>query len=317
MQISDEEKLFEIFLSYYCERKKKFELENKLFVHYTSAEAAIEIIRSAEFWLRETGRMNDWSETEYGFSCLNEAYKKHIARLQKSLNRISVNLAKEIENLFNGWWQHIRYRIYISCFSEYSSNEDELGKLSMWRAYGGKAGVALVLNKEPFFDEEGETDVFTSPVFYSDLGGFVPHFENLIEKIEGNVDFLSKQDAGRIKDYIFNAFLHSVVSTKHLGFKEEQEWRVICIPDLFKPNSVIEDVKTISGIPQIIYKFPLKDIPEKKIKGVEIPSLINKIIIGPADNPLTIGKAFEIALEKAGVNNPKSLISYSNIPLRT
>jgi hypothetical protein len=52
---------------------------------------------------------------------------------------------------FNEWWAHIRVNTYISSISEHEDSEDQHGRLSMWRAFGGTfAKVAIVLRIPKF-----------------------------------------------------------------------------------------------------------------------------------------------------------------------
>lgn len=48
--------------------------EDRLFVHYTSAENGINIIKNKEIWLRNVRCMNDFSEVEHGMSVLQSYY---------------------------------------------------------------------------------------------------------------------------------------------------------------------------------------------------------------------------------------------------
>jgi hypothetical protein len=72
----------------------------------------------------------------------------------------------------------------------------------------------------------------------------------------------------------------------------------------------------IGGIPQPIYKIPLKDIPEEGFVGAEIPALIERIIIGPTQFPLVTYEAFVELLSKAGVAEAQKKVFISDIPLR-
>jgi hypothetical protein len=49
---------------------------------------------------------------------------------------------------------------------------------------------------------------------------------------------------------------------------------------------------------------------------IEIPSLINRIIIGPTQYPWAMWKAFVTLLSEAGVENAASKVFTSDIPLR-
>lgn len=55
----------------------------------------------------------------------------------------------------------------------------------------------------------------------------------------------------------------------------------------------------IQGVPQPIYKIPLKDIPDELV-GIEIPALLDRIIIGPTRDPQPIWEAFKDLLAATG-----------------
>ncbi|WP_396642869.1 hypothetical protein [Methylomonas sp. 2B] len=44
------------------------------FAHYTSADAAMNIIKNREIWLRNVQCMNDYMEVRHGIECLAKAY---------------------------------------------------------------------------------------------------------------------------------------------------------------------------------------------------------------------------------------------------
>src|SRR5713101_8126431 len=46
------------------------------FVHYTSAEAALKIIKSKRLWMRNTTCMSDYSEVLHGFEILSKVLKE-------------------------------------------------------------------------------------------------------------------------------------------------------------------------------------------------------------------------------------------------
>jgi hypothetical protein len=109
----------------------------------------------------------------------------------------------------------------------------------------------------------------------------------------------------------------TAVSIKHPGFSEEKEWRIIYLP-LTNPSPLIQrSTEMIGGIPQIIYKMPLEDNPDKDVVGAGIPSLIERIIIGPSVYPVPMHMAFTDALAKAGIPNAATKVVASNIPIRS
>ena len=72
----------------------------------------------------------------------------------------------------------------------------------------------------------------------------------------------------------------------------------------------------IGGTPQLIYKIPLQNVPEEGFHGVEIPELIDRIIIGPTQYDSATREAFVDRLGEAGVSDPEDRVIVSKIPLR-
>ncbi|GGD98639.1 hypothetical protein GCM10011529_00880 [Polymorphobacter glacialis] len=138
-------------------------------MHYTTAEAAYKIICNKEIWLRSAAVMNDFSEIDYGLKCLKSAWDSpNGIALQEMLDRLHPSLRADLTNLFDGHAENLRTDTYLTSLSDHSDNEDNFGRLSMWRAYGGKVGVALVLNPSAFSGTTDAMKVFSSPVLYAD-----------------------------------------------------------------------------------------------------------------------------------------------------
>jgi len=195
---------------------------------------------------------------------------------------------------------------------------DSFGRLSMWRAYGGTNGVALVMNNAPFQDSAPSDvlKIYGSPVAYFEGKEFMERFGEIVKSIENEADFLKRRDRDEIKARIFKMLAFGAVCTKHPGFAEEVEWRVIHFPWWEKSVHVIKEIVVIQCVPQPVYKIPLTDIPEKGLHGITIPALIDRIIIGPTRDPLAMREAFIDLLGQSGVDQPGNKVFVSDIPLR-
>jgi Protein of unknown function (DUF2971) len=226
-------------------------------------------------------------------------------------------LSTEIENLVNSWRGRLVFDTYLTCISEHRNKEDPFGRLSMWRGYGETTGVALVMNNSPFLTPSDALKACTSPVAYPDQKEFEKQFGRVVNNIESEIDFLRQKDRQLVKNYLFRMLVFAAVSTKHPGFEEEKEWRIVYFPRLEKSDYLVKDIQVIQGVPQPIYKIPLKDIPDEVLAGAKIPALINRIIIGPTKYPpQAIWEAFRDLLAEAGVENPDDRVVASEIPLR-
>src|SRR5690606_23126401 len=121
---------------------------------------------------------------------------------------------------------------YLTCLSEHEPEEDNLGRLSMWRAYGGRSGVALVLNRTPF---EADTDVlkaYSAPVFYGDVRMVEAHFDRTGRDFLRHATIFSAVPREAVIGSMFLMLRFTTLCTKHPAFAEEREWRVIYSPSL-------------------------------------------------------------------------------------
>ena len=295
-------------------------IENgKRFVYYTNAETANSILRGKKIWLRNVTTMNDYMEVAHGFDCLNEAYKQQDLRTKFTslIDGCFEGLTKEVEDMFNAWLPTIRTETYIACLSEHVAEEDEHGRLSMWRAYGGRSGVALVMKGDVLFSKSDVLGAYSSPVGYMNSKLVREQFETVINNIENSIEYVRGMGRDALKNTIFGMMHFAVLCTKHPGFHEEREWRIISSPKIYGTGILESSIEVVRGIPQDVYKISLaKDYPEHNLTGLALPNLLDRIIIGPTEFPSTIRRAFISLLTTAGVADPASKVFVSDIPLR-
>lgn len=311
------EEIAALFVPHIIERREVLKSGKRL-VHYTSAESAYRIITGRQIWMRNAQMMNDFSEIQHGINCLHQAWESGGGKsLQAMLDRIKDGLRDELAQLFDGHADGLRVGTFITALSEHEDDEDELGRLSMWRAYGGRSGVALVMNNTAIAAETDEMHVFSSPVFYQDVPQFVDWFQGWVGAILAAEEKLHDLGAESVGNVIFMAFRSFALCTKHPGFAEEREWRVFYSPTFEGESDWVEpSVEIVGGVPQHIMKLHLKDDPEKGISGVAPETLLNRVIIGPCDYPIQVRASIGSAMQQAGIANPLEKMWMSLIPLR-
>lgn len=289
-------------------------------VHYTSAENALNIIKSERFWLRNVRCMNDYSEIQHGIrlllSVFNENDNVRINRLISIFDKGPSGPAKSAIDAFNSWIPSLPDNTFIGCLSLFDPN-DNFGRLSMWRAYSAnRAGVALVMNSQPFLAETDELKVYSLPVAYLSDVEFAEGIDRCLEALESSRATIEKLEPALVQNLIFWWLLCLAVGLKHPAFVEEKEWRVIYLPSMGKSPVIEQAVESVGGLPQVVQKIPLKDDPQNGLHGADIPQLINKILIGPTEFPLVLRDAFIAALSLKGVSEAEGKVSISFIPLR-
>ena len=316
--MTTEERLTEIFFPHATPRiEKARENQNIDFVHYTSAEAAKAILENGEWWMRHSSTMNDFQEIRHGLKCLNRGRNAHLESLNKLLNQASSGLAERLERDLPRWVRMFSSDTFLTSFSEhYRNKEDEFGRLSMWRAYGGMASVAVILNKQTFLGASDLLKIYGSPVGYLNEGDFVEEFERLLNSLSKNIDFLRQQPQGELYRFMFNVYRFAILCTKHPGFSEEKEWRIVHSPSNDLGSPLKTKIVSLDGVPQPIRVVPLNgELIERAAMGIS--NVVDRIIIGPTQYPDAMWTAFVTILKRAGIPDPEDKVSVSNIPLRT
>lgn len=306
---------------YVMERLQAARDGNIRFSHYTSAFVAMEIIEKKEVWLRNAVVMNDFSEVQHGQDCLKASWFDEGVggRLKSVLDGLKPGLFGEIADAFDQRGHDRAAQSYLIAISEHGSgtiDEDKYGRLSMWRAYGGDTNVAFVFKNTPFLSDSNALNAFTSPVLYGDSERFKAQFTRTIDALENNLELAQTLGPDVVKQVIENALHFATLSTKHPGFAEEREWRVIYSPTIWPSERIPSSIKTIGGVPQRIYRIPLTNYPDEGFVGATLPELLDEIIIGPTENAFSVYDALVEKLGEAGVYEPWKKVRRSNIPLR-
>lgn len=309
-------RLFPIFFPHALKKQQEALQNSTRFVHYTSAETAMSIITKQEVWMRNVKCMNDYMEVEYGLNHLFEAFKSPAGeKLKKALNTLFPDIIGEIGALFDEWLFDLRTNTYITCISEHLSEEDGIGRLSMWRAYGRDSGIALVIKNVSILSDSNILKVYSNPVGYLTGDEIITMLDTIAENILREYDYIKFQSREQIKQTVFNLIMFAILCIKHPGFREEKEWRIVYCPNLMQSSHVKKEIRAVNGIPQQIYKIPLMSVPDQNLYA-SIPDILDHIIVGPTEYSLEIYKALVELLSEAGVSEPEKKVIGSNIPLR-
>ena len=123
------------------------------FVHYTTADAALSIIRTKRFWMRNTNCMSDYREVQHGFDMFDKFFSDtaKYKSFTQALDDCWPGVASEAIAAFNKAWHDIRLNSYIACLSEHQDSEDSNGRLSMWRAFGGTTTRIGIVFSLPYY----------------------------------------------------------------------------------------------------------------------------------------------------------------------
>jgi hypothetical protein len=292
------------------------------FVHYTSAETALKIIKSKRIWMRNVTCMADFAEVRHGFDIVKSVLNKPSMRsgFIEALNACAPGTAQATLERFERSGDELRFNTYIASISRHKDAEDRDGRLSMWRAYGGNSGrrVAIVLKIPGFTPASLALQLRFSPVAYFTEEQACKTFSEVIEGIRDNCEFLSAPPQRQIvPELMYQTLISAAVCLKHPGFQEELEWRAIHFPKSQPSHFMKPSIEAIGGIPQVVYPIPLDEKCSEgaeAIRDLDISRVFDRLIIGPTQYPWAIAEAFTNALRDAGV--PNATVSASRIPIR-
>ncbi|MBY5760939.1 DUF2971 domain-containing protein [Rhizobium leguminosarum] len=298
--------IYKIFHPHVVEKAAKVDR----FAYYTRAETALSVIQNQTLWMRKTKCMNDFRELVFGRECLTDqlAFKRDYFR--EVIDSFYGGLADELLATFEDDATSMADQTYITCVSEHDATEDAYGRLSMWRAYGGTTGVAIVFKREAA--ELPGLPYYASPVLYTTSEDFGVEFDKVLSGIASSRNVLRNLPRELFRSEMLFALQSALVSIKHRGFVEEREWRIVYYPNIPSPYELKPQVRVINGVPQIIREIQLK----RGMSPLGLTDLIDRVIVGPTQFPDVIAEALTTALSLAGVKSAEDIVHISDIPLR-
>lgn len=292
------------------------------FVHYTSAEAALNIIQSKRVWMRKTSCMSDFGEVEHGFRVLKSCFDGKAEEFIQALDRCAPGAAQEAIEKFNTrFLDSVRSSTYITSISEHYPHEAGHGRLSMWRAFGGDTGRVAIIFKMPWQSQRmrdgiAALNLRVSPVCYQN--DIEDELKEVIANITNNCEFLVSVGRDIIINTVCSMFLYNTVCVKHSGFREEREWRLMYFPYLYGTSQLMDaEIRVIGGIPQKIHKLPIDISVAPVLAELDLSNIIDHVIIGPTQYPWPMYEAFGEAMSAAGVQDAFKRVVVSDIPIRT
>lgn len=309
----------QIVFGYAKSRQDELDRRGLKLAHYTTADTALQILDGRKLWMRNATVMNDHSEIRHGHEIVDAALD--LAPGQK-LKRVLAQINPGLVSM--GWPKLVplsetaKSQIFMTSLSEHNA-EDRLGRLSMWRAYGGSvAGVALIFNTEVIKNPAVNLATVASPVLYGGFEEFAAELDALSDRIAQNATLIRSIPI-EVSGLILGSAIHyAYMSIKHAGFSEELEWRLIHRPFDDGGNAwVRNNIVSIRGVPQLLYELPLDNIHQgMKFPQFDLNRLIHRIIIGPSLYPTTVQRAFIEKLNALEVSNPAAKVVVSDTPLR-
>ena len=295
--------------------------ENRpLMAHYTTVSTLESIVKSSEVWFSNPLYMNDWEELRWAMNSGAETFRTH-SELREACETPEKHavMLEAFNALFEDFDSNHVLDTYLICMSRHEAADCD-GVLSMWRGYGANgSGVAIV------FDAASINVVQNSPFIVGkvEYASQSKRAEWINDKIVGLSRILAKTDRSddTLKKFAY-AWLERLklfaLFSKHDGFAEEREWRIVYMHDRDKDkllSSMLGYFVTPRGVEPKL-KLKLNGIPAALGGGLALDNLIDRIILGPSLSTVLAGASVRRMLELNGQSGLASRVTASFIPFR-
>lgn len=298
-----------------------FPHQKPLLAHYTSISTLNAIMSNDEVWFSNPMFMNDVEELRFG---MNEG-------LQAFLRSDTIKAAcgdeqrhKALTDAFVGYYNRFAeehaFDTYIVCLSKHDAHDTD-GRLSMWRGYGNNGdGAAIVFDVSKLAHNESSPLVL-APVHYAST---VERRQWIRNKIDEAATLIQLGDIPTDKLFLAaHALLQRIkffsLFTKHDGFREEQEWRVVYMPERDTGGRLKEMFNYAVGPRGIEPKLRFKVGPIDGVTAADfsMTSLVDRIILGPSLSTQLAVTAVRRMLEKNNKPELSQRVVASSTPYRS
>jgi hypothetical protein len=298
-----------------------FPKKRPLLAHYTSASVLESTLRNNEVWFSHPILMNDPQEVVFG---LNAAARLFFASEELKAACGTADRFDRLKSAFALWFnkfakEHLP-NTFVLCFSEHEK-EDNDGLLSMWRGYGDSGkGVAIVLDTARLIPRD-DAFLILAKVRYGTEEQRIGWIQTLLARCAEILENNPVLDDNLVvcSFFIFQRLKLFAIFTKHRGFHEETEWRIVYMRDIEQSHLFNHMIGYSSGPRGLEPRLKLKmavfaGLPETDNFGLS--TLIERIILGPSSPPLAPSGCAKM-VESLGYPELTERIKRSNIPYRT
>ena len=289
--------------------------------HYTSLQALELILRSNEIWLSNPLLMNDVEEERFGIIEGSSALKRNSAIREAlgSEERLA-EFVSSIDDAIDRFDQQHLLDTYIFCLSRHETDDMD-GLLSMWRGYGGRGkGAAIVFDTGKLASVQ-ESPLVVAPVNYDTRERRLAWFGELGDRYAKTLTDAAPENnqIHLTAAALFERLKLFALFTKHRGFEEEREWRVVYFRDRDGDDKLKDMFHYVNGPRGIEPKLRLKVEPMAGVmpENVSFEQLIDRIILGPSLSTPLARRSVERMLDVIKRPALKDRLVASSIPFRS
>jgi Protein of unknown function (DUF2971) len=298
----------------------EFYNEKPLLAHYTSITALEAILRTDTVWFSNPLFMNDFQEVRFG---VNESFELFMSNSEIEAAAGDATRYTALKNSFEYYFNEFANRhvidTYVFSLSDHNADDND-GRLSMWRGYGSNGnGACIVIDSTKVPVVEGSPLDFAKVHYASaearrnQINKYISQFCSVIES-----NSIPNEELGLCTYFLFDRIKLFALFTKHSGFKEEDEWRIVYLPERDSNGTLSSMIDYWIG-PRGIepkLKFKVDHIAGITSEGLSLSNMIDRIILGPTISSPLAKAMTEKMLDKIGKQELKEKLMASTIPFR-
>lgn len=299
---------------------QRFPRFRPLVAHYCSITTLEAVVRNEQLWFSNPLFMNDYEELLFGLTYSRNRFLQNtsVRNAFKTTERYD-KFRKQVLWIYDQFDKGLLFDIYIACFGEHDPADND-GLLSMWRGYGADgSGAALVFNTA-VLTEIPHSPLRMDPVTYGTTEERLAWIDRILERF---AELAAARDIPEDAFHVcaaelFERFLTLSVFTKHRGFREEKEWRVVYSRH-YDPNQVLTGMLGYfinGGVVEPKLKFKIAPLDGAAAGGVTLEQLVVKIILGPNGASVRSTMAVRRMLETLGKPALAERVVTSSTPYR-
>jgi hypothetical protein len=300
--------------------ENEFPQRQPLLAHYTSIASLESIVKNDEMWFSNPLYMNDWEELQYGMNAGAAEFRRHQGLVEACGDASThANLVSHFDKLFHEFDIDHAIDTYVLCFSEHAAADND-GLLSMWRGYGASgSGVALVFDSAKINARE-QTPLVLRKVIYATQADRMAWVGKKLVALAGVLRAIDKTDENLY--YTAAAWIERLkmfaLFTKHSGFSEENEWRIVYFSERDKNQALsgmLSYVVSPRGV-QPKLKLRLMHVPGVIADDMSLEKVVDRIILGPSISTVLASSSVRRMLQLTGKRQLADRVVSSSIPFR-
>ncbi|MES2939709.1 MAG: DUF2971 domain-containing protein [Pseudomonadota bacterium] len=256
-----------------------------LLAHYTSIHTLERIVRTGEIWFSNPLYMNDVDELRYGINLGLHTVRGHHG-LRQALQPDHYNaLLDAFEAQYTAFDNDSAFDVYVFSCAEHDEDIGDDGLLSMWRGYGGDGnGVAIVFDMARLLALPGSPLLVRQVQYLSYeqseqwMDATVQRFAESLARLGTVPDAMAAAAAA-----LFERIRLFALFTKHRGFHEEREWRIVYLREHDRENKLTQQLNYAIGgrgiEPRL--RFTVAALGSAEADPPPLDDLVERIILGP------------------------------------